>query len=68
MQELLRPVCDAAYATKPVEKLTILQIAHDTNQALGYDLFDELYYPSLVRDFATVARAVAYNAVHPNDA
>lgn len=60
-------MCDAAYATKPVEKLTILQIAHDTNQALGYDLFDELYYPSLVRDFATVARAVAYNAVHPNE-
>lgn len=60
---VLQPVLDAAYALRPLPKLEIIEIANNVNNALGYSLFEELYYPRLILDFSVVTRAVAQNAV-----
>lgn len=60
---VLSPVVKAAYMLKPAPRIDILQIAYDVNKQLGYELFDDLYYPRLVNDFAVVARAVQQHAL-----
>lgn len=60
---VLKPVVDVAWAMIPVPKHEVVQIAIDTNKALGYELFDDLYYPRLIVHFSMVARAVANNAI-----
>lgn len=62
----LRQVVSAAYDLKTKSSVELTKIAVDTNKALGFDLFDDLYYPRLVLDFSRVARAVAINALHNN--
>lgn len=64
--DLLQPVLEVAYALKPVEKFKVVKIAYDINTELGYDLFDDLYYPSLIKDFAIVTQAVQINAIQNN--
>lgn len=62
----LHQVVSAAYDLKAKSSVELTKIAIDTNKALGFDLFDDLYYPRLVLDFSRVARAVAINALHSN--
>lgn len=62
----LRPAVSAAYDLKAKSADELTKIAVDTNKALGFDLFDNLYYPRLVLDFSRVARAVAINALRSN--
>lgn len=59
----LKGVLMASYSLKPRTELDILTIAMDTNEKLGYELFDDLYYPRLVTDFSLVSRTVAKNAI-----
>lgn len=61
--DVLKPVVDAAWAFDPVPKQDVIRIAIDTNKALGYELFTDLYYPRLIVHFSMVARAVAHNAI-----
>lgn len=58
----LKPVLDASYSLEPLDEFAIVGIAHDTNKNLGYELFDDLYYPRLLLDFSRVSRAVQINA------
>lgn len=60
---VLAPVLDAAYKLEPLSRYELMDVAVQVNEKLGYDLFDDLHYPRLVRDFAMVARAVQRNAV-----
>lgn len=62
----LHPVVSAAYDLNVKSSVELTKIAVDTNKALGFDLFDDLYYPRLVLDFSRVARAVAINALRNN--
>lgn len=61
---ILKPVLDVAYALEPASSLEVLTIAQSTNKKLGYELFNDLYYPRLLLDFSRVARAVQINAYH----
>ena len=65
-RNVLGPVLNAAYQLEPMGKYEIVEIAAKVNEQLGYDLFEELYYPRLVKDFALVARAVQTNALRGN--
>lgn len=62
----LRQVVSSAYDLNVKSSVELTKIAVDTNKALGFDLFDDLYYPRLVLDFSRVARAVAINALRHN--
>ena len=59
----LKPVMDASYSLKPLSAIELIDIATSANKALGFDLFDDLYGPRLVTEFALVTRAVANNAI-----
>lgn len=59
----LKPVLDATYSLDTIKPYDIVGIAIEINQKLGYDLFDDLHYPRLVKDFPIVARAVQQNAI-----
>lgn len=61
---VLRPVTDVAYRLEPVAPYFVVGVAVDINKKLGYDLFEDLHYPRLVKDFAMVARAVQQNAIN----
>ena len=63
---ILLDVSKAAYSLEPIPKLEAIDIARKTNNTLGYDLFDDLYYPRLVLDFSRVARVVQVNAYEEN--
>lgn len=60
---ILYPILEAAYALIPLEKHEIITIAQNANKDLGFELFDDLYYPRLVYYFALVARAVQINSL-----
>lgn len=57
----LKPVFEIAYALQPKDKLEVLQTAYEINERLGYELFDDLYYPRLIQDMSTIARAAQLN-------
>lgn len=59
----LKPVVEVAYSLESVAPYDLVGIAVETNQKLGYNLFEDLHYPRLVKDFAIVARAVQQNAI-----
>lgn len=59
----LKGVLKASYSLKPLNEIEVLEIAIDTNKRLGYELFDDLYYPRLVTDFSLVSRTVAKDAI-----
>ena len=61
--DVLSPVVHMAYQLTPASKMEVLELANDVNKKLGYDLFNDLYYPRLVNDFAVVARAVQQHAL-----
>lgn len=61
--DVLKPVLQTAYQLTPASKIEVLQIAHDVNKNLGYELFDDLYYPRLVNDFAVVSRAMQHHSL-----
>lgn len=63
LTETLKDVCVAAWTYPTPDKLTLLTIANDTNRRLGYELFDDLYHPRLINDFAAVSLAVQQNAL-----
>lgn len=65
--KLLKPVLDASYSLKPLTELELLTIAKGINEKLGYDLFNDLYYPRLLNDFSLVSRTVAKVAIKEND-
>lgn len=62
LDQTLLDVCKIAYTLEIPNSLELVEIALKTNRKLGYDLFEDLYTPSLIRDFATVALAVQVNA------
>ena len=62
-EQVLKAVSQVSYGLQPVGKLELLEIAENTNRELGYDLFEDLYYPRLVIDFARVTRAVQKEAL-----
>lgn len=62
-EQVLKAVSQVSYGLQPVGKLESLEIAENTNRELGYDLFEDLYYPILVIDFARVTRAVQKEAL-----
>lgn len=62
-EQVLKAVSQVSYELQPVGKLELLEIAENTNRELGYDLFEDLYYPRLVIDFARVTRAVQKEAL-----
>lgn len=64
LSDVLLPVMDLSYTIPTPDKQKVLAVAMETNRRLGYDLFEDLYYPRLVHDFALVSRAVAHNALH----
>lgn len=61
--DVLSPIVHMAYQLKPSSKMEVLELANDVNKKLGYELFDDLYYPRLVNDFAVVTRAVQQHAL-----
>lgn len=61
--DVLSPVVHMAYQLTPSSKMEVLELANDVNKKLGYELFNDLYYPRLVNDFAVVARAVQQHAL-----
>lgn len=63
--QILKPVLKASYSLIPLSKLEVMQIAQKVNDQLGYPLFEDIYYPRLILDFARVTHAAQYNAVHP---
>lgn len=62
-EQVLKAVSQVSYGLQPVGKLELLEIAENTNRELGYDLFEDLYYPILVIDFARVTRTVQKEAL-----
>lgn len=62
-EQVLKAVSQVSYGLQPVGELELLEIAENTNRELGYDLFEDLYYPRLVIDFARVTRAVQKEAL-----
>lgn len=65
--EKLYDVLDASYSLIPIERLELTEIARSTNKALGYELFNDIYYPRLVHDFALVTRALTKKAMSSGD-
>lgn len=61
--DALRPVLDAAYSLKRLSNMECIEIATSVNKKLGYELFDDLYGPRLITEFALVSRAIANNAI-----
>lgn len=61
--DVLSPIVHMAYQLKPSSKMEVLELANDVNKKLGYELFNDLYYPRLVNDFAVVTRAVQQHAL-----
>lgn len=61
--DVLNPIVHMAYQLKPSSKMEVLELANDVNKKLGYELFNDLYYPRLVNDFAVVTRAVQQHAL-----
>lgn len=61
--DVLQPVLNASYSLQELSEIELLTIATEVNKKLGYDLFQDLYYPRLVHDFALVTRAVSNNAI-----
>lgn len=65
--EKLYPVLDASYSLKQIGRFDLTEIARKTNENLGYELFNDIYYPRLVHDFALVTRAVTKKAMGIDD-
>lgn len=61
--DVLQPVLNASYSLQELSEIELLTIATEVNKKLGYDLFQDLYYPRLLHDFALVTRAVSNNAI-----
>lgn len=66
LHNTLSPVLRASYSLLSPKPYDIVGIAIEVNEKLGYDLFEDLHYPRLVKDFATVTRAVQQNAIKGN--
>ena len=60
--DILLPVVKTVWSLQPASKFELVQIAQNINQKLGFELFKELGYTELIRDFSIVAKAVALNA------
>lgn len=60
---VLKPVMDASYSLKALSTIELIEIATSVNKALGFELFDDLYGPRLITEFALVTRAVSNNAI-----
>lgn len=58
---VLKPVFEAAWAFPPKTRIEVLEIANKVNSDLGYELFDDLYYPRLVLDMTRVTQAAQSN-------
>lgn len=65
--EKLYKVLDASYSLKQVEKSELTKIARETNEDLGYELFNDIYYPRLIHDFSLVTRALTKKAMGVKD-
>ena len=63
----LLPIMKAAYQLDPMPKHELGALAKQTNDKLGYKLFDDYHYPRLVRDVSMVTRAMQHNAIKPID-
>lgn len=63
----LGEVLKASYSLKPLSELELLTIAKETNKKLGYELFKDLDYESIVYNFTIVSRVVAKNAIKNNN-
>lgn len=61
----LLPIMKAAYQLDPMPRYELSKLAYDTNNKLGYELFDDYHYPRLVRDVSMVTRAMCLNAITP---
>lgn len=61
--DVLKPVLNASYSLRKLSSIELIEIATTVNSTLGYELFDDLYAPRLMSEFALVTRAVANNAI-----
>lgn len=61
---VLKPVTAIAYATTSPTAFELAEIANNVNKSLGYKLFEDLYGPSLIRDFILVTEAVQLNMLN----
>lgn len=61
--DVLKPVIEASYSLKKLPSIELIEIATSVNKELGFELFDDLYGPRLITEFALVSRAVSNNAI-----
>lgn len=58
---ILNPVYETAWSIVPKSKLEVYEIANQVNTELGYELFDDLYYPRLILNFRDVTKLAQEN-------
>lgn len=59
----LEEVYKASYSLIPKSKLEIMQIADRVNKKVGFELFKDLYYPTLICEFSIITRMAQDNAL-----
>ena len=59
----LMPILKSSYLLEPMPKYDVMQFATKVNESLGFTLFSEVYYPTLVKDFSIVTRAMQLHNV-----
>lgn len=55
---ILNPIIEASYQLEPMDKYEVVQLAQHINEQLGKDLFTDLHYPVLIKNFSIVSRAL----------
>lgn len=54
--EVLDPVTKSVWDLRGVSEEELIATAKEINEKLGYELFDDLYYETLISDFSRVSR------------